>query len=215
MIGIALCVTGCAGTKVGPVASRAPNNALEPPRTIAVIVENNSPAPKKASKREGQLADAQTTLTMLSESMTKLLAARQISAVPAGMPADLILRCRILDVSGGNKALRVLIGYGAGKAVLRVGVSLYDPKAESDTPLLSFETNGTTGKMPGPGFTTRALVGDGLNALKKDGLPKEVDQATESIDQQLAKYFLARNWPYPKPDESGVGSWLNHDVLNR
>ncbi|WP_180970570.1 DUF4410 domain-containing protein [Burkholderia sp. WAC0059] len=178
-------------------------------------MENDSPAPKKVSRRKRQLADAQMASAALSQSISKLLASRQISAVSAGRPADLILRCRILDVRSGSKALRALVGYGAGKAVLRVSVSLYEPGAEGSTPLLSFETDGSTGSMPGAGFTAPALVGDGLSALKKDGLPKEVDQTTASIDQVLAKYFAARNWPYPKPDESGVGPWLNRNVLNR
>jgi hypothetical protein len=169
-----------------------------------VIVENESPPPQKQSRREKHFADAQMTSSALSESVPKLLASHQLIAVSAGQPSDLILRCRILDVRSGSKALRVLVGYGAGKAVLRVGVSLIDPRMQDRSPLLSFETNASTGRMPGGGSSPVALVGVGLNALKKDGLPVEIDQTTKSIDEHLGEYFVAQNWPYPKPAEPGA-----------
>ena len=215
IIGIALIVAGCAGTKVGPITSQAPDPPLGPPRTIAVIVENDSPPPRKISRREGQRAAAQTTSAALLQSISKLLASRHISAVRDGQPADLILRCRILDVRGGSKALRVLVGYGAGKAVMRVGISLSEPSIEGGARLLSFETSGTSGAMPGSGLSAPGLIGAGLNALRKDGLPKEVDQTTGDIDEELSRYFAAQNWPYPKPDESGVGPWIDRNIMNR
>jgi peroxiredoxin len=211
VLGAALSITGCAGTKVGPVTSHAPNTPHEPPRTIAVIVENDSPSPKRISRRKEQLAAAQNTAVALSESISKLLAARQLTVVTADEPADFILYCRILDVRSGSKALRVLIGYGAGKAILKVGVSLNDSRTHDGPSLLSFETDGTSGSMPGAGFTAAALVGDGVSALRKDGLSKEINQTTEDIDEQLHKYFVAQNWLYPKPNETGVEAWLDHN----
>jgi len=211
VIGAALSLAGCEGTHVGLVTSHAPIVSLGPPRAITVVVEDDSPLPERKLCRKKHFADVETASAAFAQSLSRLLASRQLAVVPPDQPADLILRGRILDVCSGNKALRVFVGYGAGKAILRVGVSLDDPRTPQGPPLLSFETDGTTGKMPGGGYNASGLVGDGLNALRKDGLPKEINQATEIVDQQLSKYFLAQNWPYPKPAETGVREWVrNH-----
>ncbi|WP_167532080.1 DUF4410 domain-containing protein [Rhodopseudomonas palustris] len=164
-----------------------------------MIVENESSPPKKPSRREKQLADAQMASAVLSESLPKLLASRRLIVVAGGQPSDLTLRCRILDARSGSKALRVFVGYGAGKAVLRVAVSLNDPRMPDRPPLLDFETEASSGSMPGGATNAVALAGVGLNLLKQDGLPDEIEQTTKTIDERLGQYFLAQNWPYPKP----------------
>jgi hypothetical protein len=73
----------CAGTIVEPIASQAPKASLRPPRTIAVIVENDSPVPERASRREEHLADDQKAVAVLSESISALLALRQLAAAGA------------------------------------------------------------------------------------------------------------------------------------
>jgi hypothetical protein len=209
VMGVALSLAGCAGTDVGLVTSHAPVVSLGPPRTITVIVEDDSPLPERKLCRKTHLDDVQAVSGAFAQSLSKLLASRQLAVVPPDQPADLILRGRILDVCGGSKALRVLVGYGAGKAILEVGVSLNDPRTPQGPPLLSFKTNSTSGAMPGGAYNVSGLVGVGLNALREDGLPKEIDQATAIIDQQLSEYFLAQNWPYPKPAETDLQAWLH------
>lgn len=199
-LGLAVCIAGCAGTKVGPVAANAPDSFAGPPHRIAVIVEDASAVPEKPSKREAHATDVRETEAALTDGLSKLLASRQLQVVPADQAADLVLRCRILEIRGGSKALRLLVGYGAGKAVLRVGLSLSDPQHQGAQPLLSFESNGTTGRMPGSGFSLPGMAGAGLNSLKRDGLPKEADQLAEHVDEEFGKYFGAQNWPYPKSD---------------
>jgi hypothetical protein len=213
-------MTGCAGTKVGKVATEAPHTILIPPRTIAIIVENDSPPSKRVSRRAEQLTNVQNAAMSLSESIPRLLASRNLVVVPAGQRADLVLRCRILNVRSGNEALRVLIGYGAGKAVLQVAVSLIDPNTWDAPPLLSFETSSTTGGMPGAGLGIAGGLGSG-NALAvigpavgvrgalKQGLAQEVDQTTDRIDQELDKYFMTQNWSYAKPvsTSTSLGNW--------
>ncbi len=181
---------------MGPVVSQTPAPSLPPPRTIAVIVENETSPPKKLSRREKQLADAHMAAAALSVSLPKLLSSRGLIVVAAEQPYDMILHCRITDVSSGSKALRVLVGYGAGKAVLRVDVTLNDARMRDLPPLLSFETSASSGSMPGGATNAVGLVGVGLNFMKKDGLPEEIDQTSKSIDERLGKYFAAQNWPY-------------------
>lgn len=194
---MALSLAGCAGTRVGEVTSQPAGLAASPPKRIEVVVEDVSRPSKKASRLARQAADTQMVAAALSERLPRLLAAHQLVAVPAGQPADLVLRCRILDLRSGSKALRVFVGYGAGKTVLRVGVTLA-PAAARQASLLGFETNATTGGMPGGGFGIPAVAGEALKAVNKDGLAAEVDQTLKAIDTQLNAYFVAQGWPYAK-----------------
>jgi hypothetical protein len=219
VLALALSVTACAGTQVSNLAGTMAGARIGPPRTVTVIVENDSPPPKKPSRREEQLVDARQSVAALTESLSTMLAKRQLVAVSAGQPSDLVLRCRIVDVRGGNQALRMMVGYGAGKAILRTDVSLYDRAGHS---FLSFETNSTTGRMPGPGLGLASsgvsLARAGANAMTiagvargglgvvgglKQGLAQEVHQTTNRIDEQLGKYFKAQKWPYAADPTSG------------
>lgn len=195
-------VSACAGTKVGSIQQSTTYNAIDVPRTIAVVVNNQSPPPRKEKHRARQLADATKATQVLATNLQQTLTAHHLQVVPIDRQPDLILRCDITDVTGGNEAVRVLIGYGAGKAVLKVDVSLIDPSTQAQ-PLLTFQADSTTGGMPGSGYglaSGNAVQAGGaalgLPKAMKQGLDQELDATTKSIDGQLNKYFAARNWPY-------------------
>lgn len=192
IICIALLVGGCSGMQVISVHSHPPYTALGAPRSIAVIVENASPPPNKEKRRAQQLVDAQAASDAIGVNLHKLLSSRRLMVVAADQPADLILRCRLVDVKSGSDALRLFVGYGAGKAVLRVAVSLSDARIQEISPLLGFETDGTSGNLP-PGAHN---IGHGLG--------KEIGQTIQSIDEQLGRYFAAQGWAYPAAADTAV-----------
>jgi hypothetical protein len=140
----------------------------------------------------------------LTEGLTNQLAARGLVVVPAGQAADLQLQTRILAVRSGSEALRVIVGYGAGKAVLETTDILSDLRTAPPVVLLSFGARSTTGGMPGPGLglanaangTAVALGTVGTAHGLTQGLPKEVNETTDDIDQQIGKYFADRSWSY-------------------
>jgi hypothetical protein len=228
VVALAPLVTACAGTQVSNLAGTMPGARIGPPHTVAVVVENDSPPPEKPSRREQQLVDARQTVAALTESLSAMLAKRQLVAVSAGQPSDIVLRCRIVDVRGGNQALRMIIGFGAGKAILRTDVSLHDRAGHT---FVSFETNSTTGRMPGPGLglassgvglarsganamTVAGVAGGGLGVVGglKQGLAQEVRQTTNRIDEELGKFFKAQKWPYAidSASSSSLMSDLGH-----
>ncbi len=144
----ALIISACAGTKVADVNSSSAVVGPALPRTVAVMVENDSTPPRKEKHRAKQLADAQQASAALEAGLSQVLAERHLVVVSETQRPDLILRCNILDVRGGNTALRVIFGYGAGKAILKVRMTLVDTAAPSQ-PLLAFDVNSTTGRAPG------------------------------------------------------------------
>ena len=197
-----LLLAACAGTQVNGINSSAISVGTPLPRTVAVIVENHSPAPNRDSRRAGQLADANQAVAALKDSLQKIMSTQHLIVVTVNEHPDLILQCSIVDVRSGNEALRVLVGYGAGRALLRTHVSLVASTALTQ-PLLAFETSSTTGRLPGAsaGLASGSGLAAGGTALglpgaMKQGLALELSQTTEHIDDELGKYFLAQNWPY-------------------
>ncbi len=209
----ALLISACAGTKVADVKSSSIVTVPALPRSVAVMVENNSTPPRNEEHRARQLADARQASAALAEGLSQILAERHLVVVSEGQRPDLILRCSILDVRGGNTPLRVIIGYGAGKAILKVHVTLTEA-AVPGQPLLAFDVNSTTGRAPGAyaGLASGSAAAAGGAALGvpghiKQGLAKELAKTTEQVDDQLGKYFTAQKWPYTKPDRTPDPPW--------
>ncbi|MCQ8242424.1 DUF4410 domain-containing protein [Rhizosaccharibacter radicis] len=203
-------LTGCAGTHVSGETMELPPRAMPPPRSIAIVVSDGSPVPRRAGRIARHLRDVRLAAGLLRQELERQLAAHGLAIASPQRPAELELRCRITEVRSGSEAARLLIGYGAGKAVLRVSAALEVP-GRTDRPLLSFSTAGTTGAMPGAGLgaasaagaagTALHMVGPALGAVGtlRQGLPLEVQEAVRRTDQELARYFAARGWPYPPP----------------
>ena len=104
----------------------------------------------------------------------------------------------------------MLVGYGAGKATLKVHVALVE-LINTSPPLLAFDVTSTTGGAPGAtaglGVGTAvssavSLAGSalGVPGKMKQGLVPELATTAERVDDELANYFRAHEWPYPKPD---------------
>jgi hypothetical protein len=200
-----LSLAACAGTKVQNVQQTAAETPDLPPRTIALVVENDAPPPVKEKDQAKQLEDLPTVMADLQKGVAKKLADRGLTVVPPGQPADLTVHCAIEEVRRGSTALRTLVGFGAGKAVLRVNVVLTASAMGMNSPLLTFDTQSTTGSMPGaaigPASNPEAIAGKALGVAGglRSGLAKETDQTVDKIDGQLKTYFAARHWPYPDP----------------
>jgi hypothetical protein len=195
--GLALLLGACAATRlnnVGPMDSGAPFPA---PRTVAIVTEL-ALAPPRHETAESQQASAVTVARALQSGLAQALATHGLTVVDAGAVPDVVLRCKIVDVRSGKKALRLFVGYGAGKAELRVDVALERPGLSPVRQLLTFESASSSGSMPGGG-----LIGPALGSLSDDGLQKEARDTTNLIDRQLAQYFQARQWPYPTTKPAG------------
>lgn len=191
--GLALLLGACAGTRLNNVGPMDSGASFPAPRTVAIVTEL-ALAPPRHETAESQRASAVTVARELQDELRRTLASHGLTIVDASTVPDVILRCRVVDVRSGKKALRLFVGYGAGRAELRVDVTLERPDRSQAPALLTFESTSSTGSMPGGG-----LIGPALRSLSDSGLQKEVDDTTKLIDKQLAQYFLARQWPYATP----------------
>ncbi len=210
--GVAVIVAGlslaaCAGTRVNQlVVSAAPSPVpVVAPHTIQIQVVGAEDAAQFSARHAGTPEDEAQAVDELSAGLATMLAGHGLTVAPAGQAPDLVLRVRVTDARSGSKLKRIVIGLGAGKARLQLQVALLDPRINQQ-PVLSFETDSTTGSAPGaaipvgPGGAVGAVGGAyGLYKGYKAGLPLEEEQAQKKIDGQLKTYFTAQAWTYPDP----------------
>lgn len=210
-----LLLAGCARTHVASEVT-ASDPSLLPPHQIALVIDDQSVSPRKADRARRHDTAVATTRVALMNDLQKMLSARHLAVVASGQPADMTLTCTLTKIRPGSTVARLLIGYGAGKAELQVRTVLAEVGSRH-TPLLSFVTTSTTGAMPGAGIgvasaasaagTAVHMAGPllGVPGTLRQGWAQEAQQTTDRIDERLAAYFQARNWPYPRLPTS----WLS------
>lgn len=196
----ALLLSACAGTRIDSERSAPRTSEQTRPRTIAIVADADLAPPRHETLASQQAAAAAIEVALRAR-LGALLTSHDLTVVDVDAHPDLILRCHIVDVRSGNKALRLFVGYGAGKAELRVNFALENPRVVEPPALLSFDALSTSGGMPGGG-----IIGPALRSLSKDGLEKEVGETTALVDKELGKYFVAQQWPYPTVVPSGIAS---------
>ena len=100
------------------------------------------------------------------------LPARRVSGTTPMPKGSLGITGQFLAVDEGNRARRLVIGFGSGQSQVDIRIQLYgfgiDPsKTESEiapTKLLEFETHGDSGSMPGAAVTAGAGAAAGAGA---------------------------------------------------
>lgn len=215
LVGLPL-LEGCAGTRVSDVRKAASVRSAAP-KTLAIIVTDSSPVPKRSGMIARHAKDVKYTIDALTGRLNELFAKHRLQVVDSDWQsgdqilqhADLTLTCTITTVRSGSEAARLLVGYGAGKAVLDVTSTLSAASAPA-RPLLSFSTRSTTGAMPGAGLGMVSAAGSAGTALHmlgpalgipgtlQQGLAQETGKTAERIDAQIATFFMTQGWPYRK-----------------
>jgi hypothetical protein len=199
-----IALASCARTKVANVTQTV-SPVQQPPHTVAIIIDDASPPPSNPRFDDKRATDIHLVETGLAKSLSTLLTSHQLTVVNPDQAPDLTLHCTITQIHGGIKAVRLIVGMGLAKAVLDMKVSLLQSTVQAGAPsitgmeLLTFDTHGTSGALPGTGASPGGLASAALASLMREGLSKEVEQSTKDIDQQLTTYFDAQHWPYPKP----------------
>ncbi len=206
-------LSGCAGTHIRAEEMSAAQLKLAQPHSVAVSIIDESPVPRRPTRITTHAHDVALAEHALAKDLAQILASRRLSVVGPGDQADLVLVCAVTDVRSGSTMARLLVGYGAGKAVLGTRITISAPRA-SNEPLLAFGTNSTTGAMPGAGIGVMSAAGAagtavhmigpllGVPGTLRQGLAQEARQTSARIDDELAKLFDKQGWVYPRPPAS-------------
>jgi hypothetical protein len=226
LIGLAL--ASCSSGRVRTVQGYA-GAPLPPPSEVAVYDFAISPdqvqldqAPgarlqrevenQSASERQNQAA--RLTETALAETLSARLQSYglPVERLPAGAtppPGALLVQGRILSVNEGNRARRLVVGFGAGKSSIEAEARLYyveNPAAPRF--LQSFQASSDSGRMPGAAGTmglgaaagrvgTSAALSGGMHAsteMRRTGDEENADRLADALARQMGKFAVTQGW---------------------
>ena len=218
---------GCGTATISPEQSASPNVAVQRPDKIVVydfavsaenVTENQGPLQKayravaedQDQQSASRLATGQKAAHDLSEDLVKQLQDLGFNAenLPAGAAPGgntLVINGQFLSADEGNRARRLIIGFGAGASKLETEVTVSNVTAGGTlNQLLSFQTHADSGKMPGAAVTMGAgAAAQGASAAtgaaKTYGsmLSTLADKTSKQINAYLSQYFASQGWISP------------------
>jgi Domain of unknown function (DUF4410) len=227
LVCFALLLTGCAKATVAPDDTRVEVGAVRRPSRIIVydfkvsadqVTENSSPLQRiyrTLAKSDDQieaekLAIGREAAHDLSVDLIKQLNALGFDAesLPRGTAAaegDLIIDGQVLNADEGNRARRMIIGFGAGASNLETSVTFSQVSpGGTGIELLRFKTNSDSGKMPGAALTMGAgAAAQGASAatavtsagkIYNSMLSTLAANTSKQITAYLSRYFASHGW---------------------
>ncbi|MGI4745748.1 MAG: DUF4410 domain-containing protein [Janthinobacterium lividum] len=221
-----LLLSGCASTRNTALVSVAGFNGAVPPDRLVIMVVDATAHSANGNERSSDAMQRGRIAALLQEQLVQkfgggrgtVMSASAAAAGPAYSGRTLLLRCRLAKVSDGNQALRLIVGFGAGRATLQLTTDLLELRGKSAVELATFNTRSTTGAMPGPGLglasgaASGQLLGlaggsAGLLLGMRETLNREIDQSSTKIASNLKNYFQDQGWvAFNAPVRSALGS---------
>ncbi len=222
---------GCAAATITPQETAPSSVAVQRPDKIVVydfsvaaedVTENQGILQKAysavANKDEEQKeADKLETGREAAHELSKNLVTRlqelgfNAENQPRGTPAGgnaLIIDGQFLSADEGNRARRLVIGFGAGASKLETQVTVSQvPAAGAPNQVLSFKTHADSGKMPGAAVTmgagaaaqgaAAATAVTGAAKAYSSMLSTLADKTAKQITAYLSEYFATQGWISP------------------
>ncbi len=231
VVGIAALLQGCPAATITPEQAAAPLNTVEqrPDRIVIydfdvpadTVTPNDGPLQKayravsgnQEQDEEKRLEIGREAAKDLSEDLVKQLKEMGFEAerLPRGTPVSgnvMIIDGRFLNADEGNRARRLIVGFGAGQSSLdtQVTVSQTQPSG-APAQLLAFTTHSDSGKMPGAALTmgagaaaqgaSAASAGTAVMSAGKvysSMLGTLAGKTSSQITSYLSRYFASRGW---------------------
>jgi hypothetical protein len=114
-------------------------------------------------------------------------------------PGSWLVRGEILKVDQGSRALRAVIGLGAGRTAMRTRVTVYGVTSVGLVPLIRFNTTGASGMEPGValgvatgGVGTAVSAASAAGSLLMSSLPgvsSDIDRTSYEIAAVVSVYL--------------------------
>lgn len=222
-----LLLSGCASTRNSTLVSMAAPEGAAPPDRLIVMVVDATARPANGNERSSAVKQRGRIAALLQEQLVQkfgggrgtVMSASDAAAGQVSSGTTLLLRCSLAEVSGGNQALRLIVGFGAGRATVQLTTDLLELHGKSAIELATFNTRSTTGAMPGPGLGLASgaasgqilgLAGGSAGLLlgMRETLDREIDQSSIKIASNLKDYFQDRGWmAFTAPVHTALGSY--------
>jgi hypothetical protein len=217
-------VAGCAPTEVRPTGRHDANQPLPRPERILVydfavspgdIKLNSGPGARllrvlgKDSPSEEQSKIGRQVARVFSEELVEEirelgLPAERATHLPSLPDRTLAVDGQFVSIDEGNRARRMVIGFGVGATVVTAHVQVYMGRPAGQILLEEFETRAESSKKPGAAMTmgAGAAIGAGVavgaaasGALETQaGVEADARRTAKALAKQLAELFARRGW---------------------
>jgi hypothetical protein len=221
-------LTGCASTRVYEIKSSGSDRWL--PKPDRVLVYDFAVSPED-TKLNGELGGRQLqgvgTVSQTEEELkvgrevANILAAELVKAIgDLGLPTKRATRGRgvphkaltidgqFVHIDKGSRALRMLIGFGAGGSEVRTLVQVYMGRPRGKILVAEFETIAESSKKPGIGVTmgagavvgaisaAGAAAGGAASGVMENKASVEADarRTAEEVAKHLRDLFVRQGW---------------------
>lgn len=219
---------GCASTSVEPIRTYSGSQPLPKPDRILISDFAVSPgdvslnsgigarladAVKGQPKSEEQLKVGRAVAKAFSEELVKEiqglgLPAEQASRPPSSGDTTLTIKGQFVSIDEGNRARRMVIGFGVGGTEVRTRVQVYQGTPTGRLLVQEFETSAQSSKKPGMGpmagvgAAATGAAGTAAGVSGGVGVATEFNQTVEGnarrtaqeVAKKLAKFFVDQGW---------------------
>lgn len=137
------------------------------------------------------------TDTILAE-LKQFYSAEKIAATaPAPSGNYVLLEGRITKINQGSRALRMVVGFGAGGTKMETSVALFDTTVKPPKSVLSFDTSGGSGAEPGLTGTDPVSAAGSVAAGAGTGVTDDTQRTARMIAYRVSQYFGDHGWISP------------------
>jgi hypothetical protein len=184
---------------ISKVESKSENAAEEGrPRLLGALrggQENTVIGEHREAQQEHTLANVPVILQKaLVENLSKSVAPANNGDDAHVSPGSWIITGEFVDVDTGNRALQAGVGLGAGQSHLEVRAKVY-AAADMKTPFLTFDSEGTSGHMPGAAVTRNPYVAAAKFVMSKREPEREAKKVGKAIADEIGKFMAAHGIP--------------------
>ncbi|MDD2707372.1 MAG: DUF4410 domain-containing protein [Verrucomicrobiae bacterium] len=201
-----LLAAGCASVTVQRTKEVEKVAPFSTPKIIRVVDFDTTGAKFYVDRRGGELKRFKTktakalTAFILAQMRKNLVTPAQECQSPDKVCNGWLVRGRLIRVIQGSRALRTVVGCGAGRTTLETEVCVYNLSRSLTEPFLKFQTTGTSGSHPGalvsPGGVVEAAATAGLQSL--GGLTDDCKRTAKVITEKIAAYMRDQPWFEPE-----------------
>jgi hypothetical protein len=198
-------LAGCASISVQPGSQWATKKM---PEKVYVTAFSTAKGEFNVDREGKELADFKTNLqNMMTAGITYDMTKRLIPAVdvtknhPKPHENAWLIRGQFIQVNQGSRALRGIVGFGAGGTKLITKVQVYDLSSDDKRPFLTFTTTGGSNAEPGAISaiaTTPLMIVIQAAASSAGGIGHGVSEDTartaREITASLSNYMYASGW---------------------
>ncbi len=210
-------IVGCASISVRQIEEANLFSPKNPPDIIYVAPFDVEKAEFNVDREGTELIEfKKATALVLQQAIVERVSKSYTTAEALGANEKLpkqgwIVIGKFVKVNQGSRALRAIIGFGAGGTKMETEVFIYDLSQVPPSPFLAFKTTGGSNAEPGflidsarPISIATGVIGV-LGGLAK-GITDDSKRTSRMITSQISQYLLKREWinqdqaTFPKVD---------------